>query len=292
MPFDPARLEVFEFPEFLDLKPPEDYFLLGPDILPRGGRMALHGQTKVGKTFAFVNLMVSLTLIDGGKIFGHPEWRAQKARVLLIDRELGKYTLPKRLRGIIGPADAQKLAGSRVLSRPLGFNLTDPSCVSWITTFCKDNGIDVVILDPIGRMSMFDLADITSTYRLQDVFDAIQGEKISVIFSVHDKKPPRGRESQNWDPLDVYNARGAGLVEDADAILGLSRKPGRLVLSHESWALDCRLTLRHGESPGDFVLHVNEHGDGKVLYHGEKAPESGAGSDEAPVKEKKVFYVP
>lgn len=244
-----------------------------PRVLPRGGRMLFGGQAKAGKTFVMLNLLRALVL--GGEALGRPEWRCRPSRVLFIEKELGPYSLGERLRNIFAqdPPDA---LGPRFLcmSKPRGFSFSEPASVDWLRRIIKANEIDVLALDPISKLHAWNENDNSDMSRLIGVLEEVQDDRCAIIYSHHFGKPLRGRDAEDWDRLDPYNFRGSSKLgyDDPDALMTFWRRPGRLLATHDSWALDARLTLRHGEQPPDFLLHVNEQANGRVEWRGEPAP--------------------
>ncbi len=237
--------------------------------------MVLAGLTGVGKTFLCLEMIRALVAAE--RPFGCPGLEVVKPlRVLYVEKELG-WGLNERLRKIFRD-DAKALDRLLCWSKPVNFYLSSPECLKWLSSYCDDNGIDVVVLDPLNKMHFHNENDPVAHLRIVDAFEQIQGgEKRAIIFAHHFKKPPRGREAKEYDTLDLYNIRGVGM-DDVDFSLTVARRPGRLVAAWESWILDARFgKARHGGRPDsdDFMLYVNEHNDFRVHYRGNAESRSG-----------------
>lgn len=258
--------------DLVDLEIPDGHFLIGPRVLPKGGRMVLGGLTGIGKTFVVLNLVRSL--VEGGYLFESPEWKCVPSKVLLIDKELDPWTLGERIGPIFQDLPRDLVQDNfKVISDPPSFYLSNQSCVEWLGDYCERESIDVLILDPINQMHFWGENDASEGLRLIEALRSIQRGKVSVVFTHHFKKPLQGRDAENYDPLSMYNFRGtARLIEDSSMVLTLDRQPGNLNNDgHESWALECLVAkLRHGGRPANpnFRLHVNESDDRRVLWQG------------------------
>lgn len=244
--------------------------MIGPGILPRGGRMAISGFAKAGKSFVTLNIIRAL--IQGEEVpFECPYFEAAKTpqKILFIEKEIGPYSIGARLKPILRGCSEEAIKDRfKLLSQPEGFYLSDPSCVAWLRDYCKGEGIDLLVLDPINKLHFFEENKAQDMLRLIDAIQTIQRKEMAVLVIHHNKKPQGEGFNKNFDPLDFYNMRGSRFAEDPDAIIMCNRRPGRLVpVEWDNWRLDCRMTLRHGSSPaGDFQLDVNVDGDFRVHY--------------------------
>lgn len=262
----------------MDLKTPDDHFLLHPYALCRGSKLVLGGPTKQGKSWILLNIIHAL--VFGEPLFGNSEWKAQKSRVLLVEREIGPYSIGERIKLVFGACPDWALRDSfGIISKPKGFSLSEPGCAKRLHEIIKGDGYDVCVLDPINKLHHWEENKSTDMLRLVDVLEDIIGERAGLIASHHFGKPPRGRDLENYDPLNPYNMRGSSrLMDDADEFMIISRLAGRLVKDYESWKLDAAFAGgRHGPQPPPFQIKFNEHGDCKVKWAGEKVEE-----DEAP----------
>lgn len=266
MIFDPSKVVVHNGDEISKLTFPEDHCIIQPRILPLGGKLIFGGYTKVGKTFVALSLIRGL--ITGGYAWDNPEWKCKRAKTLFVEKEIGPWGIGERIKPAFEGVDEETMRDYfKVLTMPKGFSLSDDTCITWLKKYCEGEGIEAIVYDPMNMLHGWNENDSTDILKLIEVLDWITEERMVTIYSHHYKKPPRGKDVDGADPLDVYNYSGsARFVNDADAILTLNRLPGRLSKDHESWRLDARLTLRHGPSPEDFQLNVNEFANCRVEF--------------------------
>ena len=264
MLFDPSKIKLTNARELITTPIPENAFVIEPRILPKGGKLIFGGTTKTGKTFLALNLIKAL--LTGRHPWGNKEWSCKPGnRVLMIEKEVGPWGMGERLRNIFADVDEKTQEAFKIITMPLGLSLSSGECVQHLKALCNDLGTDVIVYDPINKLSHFHENDSSDILRLIDALDTVADGKVASVYSQHFSKPLRGKEAIDWDRLDHYNFRGSSrFVDDADAILTAWRRQGKLVASHDSWKLDARLTLRHGPSPDDFMFYVNEHNDGGV----------------------------
>ena len=262
--FDESKIKLSNAYELITTPIPEGIFVVEPKILPKGGKMIFGGATKTVKTFLALNLIKALLL--GTHPWGNKEWSCKpNNRVLFIEREVGPWGMGDRLRNIFKDVDEATQEAFKIISMPLGLSLSSNDCVQWLKKLTQDLGTDVLVLDPVNKLHHWNENDSGDMLKLIDAIDTISDGKLATIYSHHFGKPMRGKEALDWDKLDHYNFRGSSrFVDDADALLTVWRRKGKLMSTHDSWKLDARLTLRHGPSPDDFLFYVNEHNDGGV----------------------------
>lgn len=263
--FDESKIKLSNARELITTPIPEDAFVVEPRILPKGGKMIFGGTTKTGKTFIALNLIKAL--LTGRHPWGNKEWSCKPGnKVLFIEKEVGPWGMGERLRSIFADVDERiQEEAFKIISMPLGLSLSSPDCVQYLKRLCNDLGTDVIVYDPINKVSHFNENDSGDILRLIDAIDTVADGRVATVYSQHFGKPLRGKEALDWDKLDHYNFRGSSrFVDDADAILTAWRRKGKLVATHDSWKLEARMTLRHGPSPDDFMFYINEHNDGGV----------------------------
>lgn len=267
MLFDPVKAStgILRASELAKRKIPEDFFVLGPRFLPKGGRMALVGSTGIGKSWLCLNIVRSL--ITGTGMLGNSEWPTQKSKTLLIESEVG-LTLGERISSVF--ADKPELMEDfYVLSQPEGFNLSHGSCAIWLKEMVRDMGFGTIILDPISDLADMDENSNREVRNVLSTLRDIQGPDVAAIFTHHTGKPPKDRDG--YDPLDFNNARGASKFGDfVDTLVMMSRVPGKLVENHESWrmATSFEKTRHAKENPGRGYIHFNEHGNYRMEWRG------------------------
>lgn len=233
---------------------------IGGGILPKGCTLLAGGETKTGKTWLNLELGDALTVGPGRFLFQDERYPVlEKARVLVIDGELGSYGFKKRLRmryranGKPGPAD--------LLYVPKGtyqpFKVDQSTGWYFIRDLVKQTKADVVIIDPASYFISTGTNEAIREFNTN--LGRIQTEvnpDLSFVVIHHFNKPMRGSEAEIDDKLSVYRFRdGSNWPGDADSILTMHKTktnaPG------VRWNIHMRLTLRHDESPDDFKVCVN-----------------------------------
>lgn len=247
---------------------PDDFFIIKPAFLQRGGRLIYASPTETGKSWLCASFIRSLTL--GEPLFGNPEWPVVKSKVVLVESEVG-IPLGKRLKQVFHDCP-ENLKEVGVLSRPQGFALNYPACQVWLREQIKKHEIDVLILDPVNDLHTMAENDNSETNKLLQIIADIQGAETAVIMSHHTSKEPRGQYADGFDPLDMQNARGASKLNNSvDTFLMLHRRPGRLneSLAEDSWVLDARWAkIRHAErKPTQGVINFNGDGNHQMIWH-------------------------
>jgi RecA-family ATPase len=77
---------------------------VGGNLLPKRGVLLFGGLEKIGKSF--IGLEVARALSTGTPLFGYPDFVVEeKARVLLVEMEVGEYGLQDRTRAVFGKED-------------------------------------------------------------------------------------------------------------------------------------------------------------------------------------------
>ncbi len=281
---NPSPISPLLAKDFVAIPEPSDLFLIEPRILPKRGRMCLLGLSGVGKSFLQIEAIRNI--INGDPLYGIPSITTRPCTTLYIEKELGAG-LGLRIKTSFEGLDDAAWSRCKIWSQPKHFYLSTPQCIEMLAKYCREEGIELLVLDPLNRLHMFEQNDNSQMLRIVEAFEYIQESGTAVLYSHHMRKPPEGHFRKDHDPLDHYNSNGAArIIDDNDAIITIARRPGRLVPEWESWALDARFSkIRHGQSlPADIVLHVNEANNFRTLY----AP----GSIKFSESRKKPFVVP
>lgn len=220
MPFNSSQSQIYTGAALASLEIPKGYFLLGPNLLPKGGRAVLGGLSGIGKSFIMMNMIQSF--MDGSTPFSIPGWTAEKSRVLYVDMELGKYMFGDRLKEMFGVEKLEEYGTNfQVISQPIGLSLSNPEAVSWLGDYCDEQGIDVLFLDPISRMHYWGESS-DSGQQVVESLARISREKTAIVTSHHFRKPATGRDAENYDAHSMYNFRGSvgtRLIEDASFVM-------------------------------------------------------------------------
>ena len=257
-----------------------------PGILPKGGSMVLAGEAKIGKSLILGSLSRSLAtgeapfLMEG---LHTPE----KARVLLVDQEVGEYGLQKRCAPMLQDLDPSTYADNLMyVTKDPELMLDTAAGVRTLWEYVANAQPNILILDPVGKMLSESENDAIEVAKVFHTLERLQKDfrhlGLSIILSHHFMKPPRtARDREGFDPLDPYNMRGSGKWKDAPDTLVMVSRGDKLPCPHQAWKIDMRILPRHAEEPPDLHLNVNEFKDFRVRIASQTkrvAPRLGGGA--------------
>jgi len=188
--------------------PPEEAaFLVDQGILPRAGRLLVAGKPKAGKSIFVDNLCLSLAAgipFLGRFPIDHP------TRVLLLDRELSKWSLFKRLHELIDYRPGYRAAMDNLLvDHDHLIRLDQKNAYEVLLALVEQNGAEVLVLDTAYKFFAGDVESSASLMKGFDVLDRLIHETdVSVVMTHHLRKsmPTRGRENND--------------IADPDAVAG------------------------------------------------------------------------
>lgn len=269
MEIQPQRVTAGRVSELLKRElHPQPHWIEG-GLLPKGGTLLLGAHPKVGKSFIVNEFARALS--TGSKLFGFSDFHAEQCRVLLVEYELGEYTLQKRLSGVFERENPAKYGDFLyyVSKQPaLSFDAADGR-TAWkeIITDVKPN---VVIIDPLGKSHGWDENDNSQMGRLFKFLEQLKAhfksQELSFVISHHFRKPPEGKFADEHDPLAMHNFRGANrFFSDPDTLITAARG-NRLSTPWQSWEVKMRFITRHEAEPDEMVISVNRDNDGRVWY--------------------------
>ena len=209
-------LEVLNAADLLVKDPPPLDFVLD-ETLDIGDKMAVIGASKQRKSFFLQQMSISLA---AGRDFLN--WRIPKPRrVLYVQFEIRGHHLHRRLLKLaagmgITPGDIGDRLQLISARGKRGFR--GRACVEWITHKAKEMGAEVIMLDPLYKISdgVENAAEDFKTI-LASFDEMSEDTGAAVIFIHHDKKGVSG-DSQTID-------RGAGsgvLARDFDTSIVLT----------------------------------------------------------------------
>ena len=243
---------------------------LEPGILPKHGIMLLGGEAKIGKSLILGSLARSL--VTGEAPFGMEGLAApERARVLLVDQEVGEYGLQKRCRPMLADLPPEAYAERLMyVTKDPDLMLDKEKGLKALWEYVDSAQPNVLILDPVGKMISVDENDNIEIAKVFHSLERLQKDfyhlGLSIILSHHFLKPPRTtRDREGFDPLESYNFRGAGKWKDAPDTLVTVSRGDKLPLPHQAWSLNMRILPRHAEEPPDIHLKVNENRDFRVM---------------------------
>lgn len=287
LPISAGKIRAERVADLLERQFPLIKSYVNQDILTKGGTLLLGGQAKVGKSFTMMEFMRSLS--TGKPLFDNPDFSIpEPVRVLYVDMEVGGRTNKERLAHLLANED-KRIWGDRLYivskEEALDFQLDNTQGLLKAADLIKDVKPNVLVLDPISFMYHGDENKPTDVgmlfYNLAKLKEKGHAEELSIIFSHHFGKPPRGPFAKDWDPLDDYNFRGASKWKDGGDTLITMKRGAKLRETPEAWALKMRFTTRHGSSYPEGWAEFNWDGDLRIKWRKE-GPRKGIPKGELP----------
>lgn len=245
----------------------------GPALLPKNGKLLFGSTAKSGKSYVMLSLARALS--TGEKPWECPHFEVPRpAKTLLIEAELGKYGLQKRVKPVFGDIQPPEKLDDLLwyVSKDPLISLSHPDGRLYLENMVAEIEPEVLLLDPIGKMHTYDENSNTEINRLFLHIDRLLKDferfGMSVVISHHFGKPSRDPDDA-LDPLSPYMMRGASKWYDDPDTLGTFQRKQNLPGRTDAWNLHCRWECRQGEAPGDMVFSVNRDGDWRVRYERE-----------------------
>ena len=202
--------------EIIDNPPEEAEFLIEQGILSVGGRLLVAGKPKVGKSLFINNLALSLAsglpFLSSGAFPGfnvdHP------TRTLLLDRELSKHSLFKRLSSFTDARPAFKAAHENLLiDHDHLIRLDQANAYETLLQLIEQNGAEVCILDTAYKFFGGDVESSSSLMKAFGVLDKIIHETGCAFVLTHHLKKSQGQNNgkQAVDHADPDGVAGSFL---------------------------------------------------------------------------------
>ena len=210
-----------------------------------------------------------------------------RAKVLLVDQEVGEYGLQKRCRPMLQDLAPTDYASNLMyVTKDPELMLDQAAGIRTLWEYVESAQPNVLILDPVGKMLSESENDAIEVAKVFHTLERLQKDfrhlGLSIILSHHFMKPPRtARDREGFDPLDPYNMRGSGKWKDAPDTLVMVSRGDKLPCPHQAWKIDMRILPRHAEEPPDLHLNVNEFKDFRVRIASQTkrtAPRLGGGA--------------
>lgn len=202
--------KVMSLAEITESPPEEAEFLIEQGILPKAGRLLIAGKPKVGKSIFVDNLALSLAsgipFLKRFKV-DHP------TRTLLLDRELSKSSLFKRLHQLMDDRPGYKAAMENLLiDHDHLLRLDQKNAYDTLLQLVEQNGAEVVILDTAYKFFGGDVESSSSLMKGFEVLDKVLHETgVSIVMTHHLKKGQGGRAKENTDVADPDGVAGSFL---------------------------------------------------------------------------------
>lgn len=239
-------------------------YIIGPELLPVGGKLFLAAPEKHNKSFALLNM--SLCLASGRPLWGAPELTiSRRWRVGYFDQELGARRLQKRLARLTAsePDDDLRDVSFYVQPRDRDFRFDTGEGLRRIEEVVKENRLDVALFDPISKFYPgYDENDTRAMSILalnQDKLIANTG--LSLVYAHHMPKP------SEFSRQGAQRMRGSTvLAADLDTYVELARlSPAH---AKEQTMAVSFVTRDQPLEP----IYIKRLADGRVVYLGKANP--------------------
>lgn len=251
---------------------------IDPFILPKRGILLFGGEAKASKSFFMMEMARALS--TGTVMFGNGAFRVtEQSRVLLVDQEVGEYGLHKRLKRIFARHNPSMYRDHfAFLTQQPEWRFDTQQGREHILKTISEFKPNVVMLDPIARFHGGEEQSSTEIGNLfREIYKMMQlgaVENMSVVLSHHFRKPPTGRNRDDYNPLDPYNFRGSSeWFGVPDTIMTLNRLPSPV---KDRWTVQAGFRLRHGEEPPDMEFIVTPESNTATVTFGRYLTPPGA----------------
>lgn len=201
-----------------DFNPERD---LAPEVikgvLRKGHKMLLGGSSKAGKSFALIELAAALA--SGTKWLG---WECRKSRVLYFNFEIDPASFVYRVHKVCDALHTRPAPGMLQVWNMRGKFVGLDDFIDAVTSYCANQHIDVLIIDPIYKLTMGDENKASDIIKLCNAFDRLASVlNASVVYCHHFAK---GTAFANASKAVADRVSGSGVFgRDADAILTMTQ---------------------------------------------------------------------
>jgi archaellum biogenesis ATPase FlaH len=181
-------------------------------ILPIGGVLLFGGPTGVGKSLMALNMIHDLLHRERSEFLGTPGYTLEKkpSRIIYVDAEVGEYGMAERLKEVF---PRQPAAGELLYTDQVSDLLIDEDIGRRrLLNMVEMEKPDIVILDPVSNLMEGDDSsnkDVKGFYQGLNWVKEKYGHPLTYLLVHHFRKEPAGRYSEDYDPLDPQNFRGA-----------------------------------------------------------------------------------
>ena len=204
-------LKVENFAEIWDNPPPLKPELI-EGILRQGHKMLLVSSSKAGKTFALIELAISIA--EGYRWLG---FRCRQGRVLYLNMELDEASFDDRMIKVYNALDIQNKNLSNIDIVHLRGRIEKlDKMIPQINRTLKAKEYAAVILDPTYKLGIGDENAAEQVTAFCNAIDKIANAGASVIYAHHHSKGAQGAKAS------MDRASGSGVfARDADALLDM-----------------------------------------------------------------------
>lgn len=251
----------------LETPPPVQPYYVTGGAIPKRAKVIFGGEKKVGKSFVAFGLARALAL-GGVNLFDIPEFFVPEPVVVgYVEAEVGPWSMAARGSLIFQGDPIEEIKGRLItVAGQREFRLDVPGAVEQARDFVLGHGINVLILDPIGKMHGLDGSDEQDITKLMAILDRIRdactATDLTIVYAQHFGKKSKDPRSL-YDPLDPDNFIGSHRwTADPDTLIMAHRR--NIEGTSRKWYLDTRWIFRHAEPLPDQTLIFNERGDLRV----------------------------
>ena len=204
-------LTVTNLGEIWDNMPPLKPELI-EGILRQGHKMLVVSSSKAGKTFALIELAISIA--EGRRWIG---FRCKQGRVLYLNMELDEASFDDRMKKVYTALDMERIHPENIDIVHLRGKIEKlDRLVPQINRTLKAREYAAVILDPTYKLGIGDENAADQVTAFCNAIDKIANSGVSVIYAHHHSKGAQGSKAS------MDRASGSGVfARDADALLDM-----------------------------------------------------------------------
>lgn len=193
--------------------PPELATPLIEGILRKGRKMLISGASKTGKSFALIGLAYALAY--GQDWMG---FHCAKSKVLYLNLEIADDSFDHRMMKVSEALKITDMTNTNLNWLDMrGINKSLKELSNSLISVCKDEGYDVIILDPIYKVSFANENDAQEMADFCNTIDYICKElNVAMVYCHHHSKGSQSGKSA----IDRMSGSGV-LARDPDAIIDL-----------------------------------------------------------------------
>lgn len=232
--------------------PVEETEWLVDKLFAKGSMNVLSGNPASYKTW--ILLHIAMEVARGKKLFG--QFETKKGRVLVIDEESRLQQIRKRLEMLGATNDLDILFVSMA-----GFKADNADDMSRLELIVQTEGIDLILIDSLVRISSKDENDARNNAQLFEAFKPLLSRGTTILLTHHHRKPINGAKSN--PAQDLRGSSDILAVVDSHIAGRRSREVVGLTTLTQT-------KLRYGQEQHPFEIMVNiDDNKCTVTYEGE-----------------------
>ena len=204
-------LQVTNLGEIWDDMPPVKPELI-EGILRQGHKMMVVSSSKAGKTFALIELAISIA--EGRRWIG---FKCKQGRVLYLNMELDEASFDDRMKRVYQALEIDRIHPENIDIVHLRGKIEKlDKLIPQITRTLKTKEYAAVVLDPIYKLGIGDENAAEQVTAFCNAIDKIANNSVSVVYVHHHSKGAQGAKAS------MDRASGSGVfARDADALLDM-----------------------------------------------------------------------